>query len=218
MESEKGQEWTPPIPSRTSVSTSTTASRSSTTIPTSALITTPTPKTSSASTVSALPIDPRILLLDGGDVVIEDAVAKRLDSLVYNNIEDLGEDEQAMGLDILLENADYSSKTSILALSGREFVKALSKINIVRNLPLTRHINSLHEHFLAHCPIGNSRDYPTLFIYSYEMCNDYSTQSKDNLQVHQLVCKGKDAKGKKEKLFIYEHRDCRSAFTHSKTL
>ncbi len=225
MESEKeGQEWTPSIPSRTSVSktkTPTTASRSSTTTPASAHIATPTLITSSAaSTASALPIDPRLLLLDGGDVVIQDAAAaERLDSLIHNNVEDLGEDEQAMGLDIFLENWDHSSKTSILALPGREFVEALSKINIVRNIPLTSHIKSLHELFPAHCPMGNSREYPTLFIHSCEMCNDYSTRSKGNLQVHQLVCKGRDAKDlKKEKLFICEYGGCGSAFTAHGTL
>lgn len=201
VDSEKDQEWTPSIPSRTSVSTPTTATKSSTTTPT-----------------SASPIDPRILLLDGGDVVIKDATAERLDSLVYSNIEDLGEDDQAMGLDIFLENVDHSSKNSILALPGREFVEALSRINIVRNFLLSRHINSLHDRFSDHCPMGNSRDYPTLYIYSCEVCSDYSTRSKDNLQVHQLVCKGNDAKGKQKKLFICEHGDCGSAFTEYKTL
>ncbi len=134
-------------------------------------------------------------------MVIEDSTVERLNSLVYNNVEDIREDEQAMGLDIFLENADHSRNTSILPLPGKEFIEALSKINIVRNFPLARHINSLHELLPVHCPMGNSRDYPTLYTYSCEMCN-YSTRLKDNLQVHQLVCKGKDAKDKGEAICL----------------
>jgi hypothetical protein len=121
-----------------------------------------------------------------------------------------------MGLDIFLENADSSSKTSILTLPGREFVEALSKINIIRCTPLEiRTGAALDEHFPVHCPMGNSRDYPTLFTYSCEVCNDYSTQAKAYLRTHQLACKGKD---KKKKLYICDHEGCGSAFSSPSTL
>jgi hypothetical protein len=226
VKSEKeGQNRTPSIPSQISASkTPTTASRSSTTRPASALTATPTPTISSAeSTESASPIDPRLidprlLLLDGGDVVIpDDAAAERLDSLIYNKVEDLGEDEQAVALDAFLENSEQSSKASILSLPGREFVEALSKINIVRNIPLQVHLTKLDEFLPAHCPMGNSRDYPTLWTYICETCNDYSTQSKMYLKVHQLACMGKD-KVKKEKQFVCEYEGCRSTFTSLSTL
>jgi hypothetical protein len=246
IESEKNKQSTPSI-SRTSVSTPATASSSATTTTASALVATPTSTTSSMTTASAALIDPRLLLLDGGDatpasttssattasaspndqrhvlldggdVVIEDSTAQRLESLVYSSGEDLGEDEQAMGLDIFLENADSSSKTSILTLPGREFVEALSKINIVRCQALERHITTLDERFPLHCPMGNSRDYPTLFTYSCAMCNGYSTRSRDNLRTHQLVCKGEGGKDRLEKSYICDHEGCGSAFSDSKTL
>jgi hypothetical protein len=123
-----------------------------------------------------------------------------------------------MGLDIFLENLDQSSRTSILALPGRDFVEALSRINIVRNQPLQGHIKSIHEHFPTHCPMGNSRDYPTLFVYNCGKCDDYSTQVKNNLEVHKLVCKGEDAKNITEKPFICEYGGCGSAYTTSTAL
>ncbi|RDL33092.1 uncharacterized protein BP5553_08531 [Venustampulla echinocandica] len=247
IESEKSKPWTPSISSRTSVSTPTTASSNATTTPASAPVMTPTSTISSATTAPDTPIDPRLLLLDGVgatpastassattasaspndqhlllldgvDVVIEDSTAQRLESLVYGSGEDLGGDEEAMGLDIVLGNADSSSGTSILTLPGREFVEALSKINIVRCQQLERHTSTLDELFPVHCPMGNARDYPSLFTYSCAMCQDYSTRSRDNLRVHQHSCKGKDAKDKQEKLYICDREGCGSAFSDSSTL
>jgi hypothetical protein len=94
----------------------------------------------------------------------------------------------------------------------------LSRINIVRNKPLQGYIKSIHEHFPTYYPIGNSRDYPTLFVYNCRKCNDYSTQTKNNLEVHKLVYKGKNPEDKKEKPFIYEYGGCGSAYTSSTTL
>lgn len=58
-------------------------------------------------------IDPRLLLdgersiyLDEQDIVTENTAAERLESLIYNDIDILDEDEQAIGLDIFLENVD----------------------------------------------------------------------------------------------------------------
>lgn len=150
--------------------------------------------------------------------MIEDTAAQKLDFIIHNDMERLGEDEQAMGLATLLENVDQSRRTSILALPEREFVEALSRINIVRNQPLQGHIKSIHEYLPTHCPMGNSRDYPTLFVYNCGNCDNYSTQAKNNLEVHKLVCKGKDAKRKTEKPFICEYRSCGSAYVNSSAL
>jgi hypothetical protein len=219
MESEKGRDWTVSDTSQTSVSTPSTASKSSATASASPIIAAPTSPTSSVSTAPDSLIDPRLLLLDGGDAVMDDAAAQRLDTIIYDRTEDLGEEDEAMGLDVFLENASGQSRsTSVLSLSGREFIEALSRINIVRNSVLQKYITSVHEHFPAHCPMGNSRDYPTLFMFSCDICNDYSTQSQYYLHAHQLSCRLRDPKEKKEKLFICDHGDCRSTFENARTL
>jgi hypothetical protein len=164
-------------------------------------------------------IDPRLLLLDGGDAVMDDAAAQRLDTVLYDRTEDLEEQDEAMGLDVFLENANgQSSSTSVLSAPGREFIEGLSRINVVRNSILQKYITSVHEIIPAHCPMGNSRDYPTLFMFSCDICNAYSTQSQCYLRTHQLSCKLKENKEEKEKLFICDRGDCRVPCTTARLL
>ena len=80
-------------------------------------------------------------------MAIEHDGAERLDSLVYHNVKKLGEDEQSMGLEIFLDNADYTGNTSILTPPGREFVETLSKINIVRKTSPREGLLSVDELF-----------------------------------------------------------------------
>ncbi|MCJ1435728.1 hypothetical protein MMC27_005103 [Xylographa pallens] len=232
MESEKAQGRTPSIPSPTTVSTSNPASVKSTTtttLPSSSLMPISTKIiNSSASTVSSIPIDPLLLLhdegdvaiQDEGDVAIQDAAAERLDSLVYDNVAEPEAEEQAVGLQFFLENADDARKTSILTLPGREFVEALSKINIVRHNDLAQRFHALDALFPVHCPMGHSRDYPSLFRFQCEICDDYGTRSKIHLNVHRLVCKGKAvvAENKKEKLFPCDQEGCGFVYALAKQL
>jgi len=99
----------------------------------------------------------------------------RLENIIYHadKDKDIGEVEQTMGLESLLDNLEQYNKTSVLTLSGREFIDALSRINIIRNIPLQRHMKSLEEDFPLYCPMGNSRDHPTLFVYECTKCNGY---------------------------------------------
>jgi hypothetical protein len=228
IQSEKNKEASLSTATRPSVSTSTNASWGPTSSPSIspsnsttplkfASFVAPHPTTSLAGTVPASLIDPR-LVLDGHDAAINDTAAQRLDSIISNHTEEFGEDEQAMGFDTFLENVDQSRKTDILALPGREFVEALSRINIVRNQALQGHIKSIHEYLPTHCPMGNSRDYPTLFVYNCGNCDNYSTQAKNNLEVHKIVCKGKTPEAKPEKLFLCGYRNCGSAYTISSAL
>jgi hypothetical protein len=84
MESEKGQDWTASNTSQTSVSTPSTTSKRSATASASPIIATPASTTSSVSTTPDTLIDPRLLLLDGGDAVMDDAAAQRLDTILYD--------------------------------------------------------------------------------------------------------------------------------------
>ena len=180
------------------------------------------PTTSPLDTVPDSLIDPRLLLLDGHGAATEDpkedTAAQRLDSLIYDNIEDLGSNEQAMGFDIFLENTSQNSKTSILTLPGREFVEALSKINIVRNTSLQSHVKTIQEHASIYCPIGNSRDFPTLFLYTCEKCKDYKTPTYNALRRHGITCKGEEGMANLEKTFICDRKGCEKAFVHDYSL
>ncbi|KAK0129018.1 hypothetical protein ONS95_000958 [Cadophora gregata] len=162
--------------------------------------TTTTTLTTSDSVPTSL-IDPRLLLLDGdapsppptdGAAHDEDAAAQRLCAMIYDDVEDAAEDEQAMVLDIFLENIVSKGPVSVLTLPGPEFVNALSRINCVRNVRLQEHLRSLDEHLPQYCPMGNSRDYPTMFVYRCSNCDTYTTQRKQYLEVHQLSCTRKN--------------------------
>ena len=228
IESERTREATPSKTPQTSMSTPSIVSRTSTsslpmssatykTPSTSSLGTTPIPATSSVNNTTqasvnttsasliatiASHIDLRLLTLDAGDVDIDEAVAQRLDSIVHSDAGKLGEAAEAAYLDMFLENVYQGRKSGILTLPGREFVESLSRINIVRNQPLERHIRTLDEVLPLHCPMGNSRDYPTLFRYKCDNCEDYSSHSRDNMNSHQMTCNGKDARVEKKKPFI----------------
>ncbi|MCJ1418741.1 hypothetical protein MMC32_005092 [Xylographa parallela] len=88
---------------------------------------------SSANTAVSILIssDPRLHLLDGGDMTSEDtAAAEILNALVYNSLAELGEDNENVELNVLLENADDAKNTNILALpdenSWKRYTKSIS--------------------------------------------------------------------------------------------
>jgi len=69
-------------------------------------------------------------------VVVDDPAVERLESLVYPTNSNAREDNQVIGLDILVENTGASCINSILTLPRREFVEAFSRINIVCNITI----------------------------------------------------------------------------------
>lgn len=64
----------------------------------------------------------------------------------------------------------------------------------------------------------NSKEYPTLFVLNCSKCADYSTQSKQTLDVHELVCKGDRPKEKEKKPFICDYKGYESAYKNSQIL
>jgi hypothetical protein len=173
----------------------------------------------SMNTLSDSLIDPRLLHLGGEDTVLEESAAfQSLDSIIHNDIADQSGHIQAMGLDIFLENATQITTTdSILTLPGRDFVESLSKINIVRCVRVEQHIKSLDEAFPKHCPMGNSRDYPTLFLYHCGKCTAYTTRSIQCLKVHEVTCKG-TVEEVKDRPFVCTFEGCGLACTSLKNL
>lgn len=207
--SEKAKPRTPSVSTPTTPPSSIIAATpgSSNATPPSALVeappTTETSPTRTSPTTSDDPsmmIDPRLLALDGVEVAVDGPAADRIESRAYSAGGGAGEDDQAMGLDILLENAHaHASGTNrMLTLPGREFVEALSRINVVRNVPLQDGgKDALGDNIPRLCPVGNSRDYPTLYTYKCTMCNVYTTQRFAYLRTHQIACKG--GEGQREK-------------------
>jgi hypothetical protein len=102
------------------------------------------------------------------------------------------EDCEMQGLGLIVENILLAEKSSaLLLLPGNGFVDAFSKINIVYNTTLHCHLTTLDEVFPSKVPMGNSRDYPTIFKFK---CPNhtrgclYDHPIKGRVNDHLLVC------------------------------
>jgi hypothetical protein len=174
---------------------------------------TPTTEKFSADFISVL--DPRLLLDNADSVEVDDSELQRLQALLLDGTEELDEEQEATGLDALLENIESSQKTDgMLTLPGHQFVEAFSKINIVRSSTLAASQAKLDKTFPTKVPMGNTRDYPTLYLYKCSKC-DYKYPVKWKVDMHSLICK-QDTK--KPTLFQCDHGDCNKSFSSEPSL
>jgi hypothetical protein len=174
----------------------------------------PIAKQSSADFMSVL--DPR-LLDDADSVEVDDSELQRLQALLLDGVEELDEEQEAIGLDTLLENIESSQEAdSMLTLPGRQFVEAFSKINIVRNSTLAHSLAKLDETLSAKVAIGNSRDHPTLYLHRCSKC-DYKHHLKALVDRHSLTC-GLKTKEPAERLFQCDRGDCGKNFASKQSL
>jgi hypothetical protein len=180
-------------------------------------------------------IDPQLLLNPGDQFVpLEealDASAAHGDGIdadvqqIVNALEDINvstgdpegdRDSELIGLGMILENMQMAKQSAdILLLPGSKFVDAFSKINIVHNTQLNSHQTTLGEAFPLKVPMGNSRDYPSLFQFH---CPNEGCSHQNSIKVrvsdHVLVCK---PQAKTSKSFLCDRLDsegelCNKAF------
>ena len=87
--------------------------------------------------------------------MVEATAVVRLENIIYHidKKENIEEVEQTHGSGSLLDNLEQSNKTSILNLPSQEFVEALSRINIIRNISVD--IFSLHVFSDGHVTISH---------------------------------------------------------------
>ncbi|EPE35495.1 C2H2 and C2HC zinc finger [Glarea lozoyensis ATCC 20868] len=183
------------------------------------------PSSSVGNTLESL-IDPRLTSYgnqDGVDVDVEtDAAVSTLSALVYGDDEAIGEDEEILGMDILLECAarsDSSAQKSLLELDGRAFVEALSKINIFRNSNIEgRSAATDHQLLSVLCPTGNSRDAPTPHVFHCGFCKNYSSIVEDGLRQHQVACTLEKPMTKKERTISCHYKGCDTKVSSQKSL
>lgn len=96
----------------------------------------------------------------------------------------------------------------MLTIKPYKFAKFFSKINIVRNSTTVACI-SLYEKFVLKVPIGNTRAYPTLYIFKYSLYNDCKSTSSALLNIYKVTCKPR----KKElTLFQCSREGCTKSF------
>jgi hypothetical protein len=78
------------------------------------------------------------------------------------------QDQELIGFGIMVENTQMAEQgADLLLLPAPEYVDALNRINVVYNTTLDPHLTSLDDVFLSKVPMGNSRDYPSLFLFHY---------------------------------------------------
>jgi hypothetical protein len=80
----------------------------------------------------------------------------------------------------------------LLLLPSHKYVNALCRINVVHNTTLNKHRTTLDDIFPSKVLMGNSRDYPSLFLFRCpnEGC-EYSHSMKGRVDDHVPVCKPK---------------------------
>jgi len=127
--------------------------------------------------------------------VVQEAVqqiTQVLDGTIAAGHPERDEDDEFMGLGIILANIQSAQEsTPLLSLPGPEFVDALSKINVVHNTSLDTHLTTLDDVFPTKVPMGNSRDYPSLFQFCCSNGCGYKHPIKGRVSDHMLVCKPK---------------------------
>jgi uncharacterized C2H2 Zn-finger protein len=97
-----------------------------------------------------------------------------------------------------------------LTIETHKFVEFFCKINIVRNSALKAGAK-LVDKIPEKVPIGNTRDYPTLYLFRCSLCSSYTCTSQEFLNMHELTCKPREEKPK-PKLFQCPREGCEKAF------
>lgn len=174
---------------------------------------TPTTEKFSADFISVL--DPRLLLDNADSAEVDEFELQRLQALLLDGTKELDEEQETMGLDALLENIESSQENNgMLTLPAHQFVEAFSKINIVRSSTLAASQAKLDETFPTKVPMGNTRDYPTLYLYKCSKC-DYKYPVKWKVDMHSLTCK---METKKPTPFQCDRGDCNKTFSSEPSL
>jgi hypothetical protein len=137
------------------------------------------------------------LILDNMDALeVDEPAFERLESFLGGDPPEPTEAEIDQALEIMLENMELSGGTEcILNTQPYEFVRFFSQINVVRNSALKPGAG-LDEKLPSRVAIGNTRDYPTLYLFTCSFCNVYKNAHKPAVQFHELICKPREIKPK----------------------
>lgn len=161
-------------------------------------------------------IDPRLSIDYFSDnIEVDNSAFQRFESILVGDAPEPTEEETDEALDLLVENMELSQeKGDVLTIEPHNFVEFFSKINIVRNSALVAGPN-LHEKFISKVSMGNTRDYPTLYLFKCSLCSNYECSSQTRLEIHELTCKPRE---KKPTPFKCVRNDCRNSFESEKGL
>ena len=107
--------------------------------------------------------------------------------------EDLSDEVgEAVAMDTIMSLAfRQSTQDDPLRKPGPEFVQWLSRINVTMNRTLYTNQKKLDAYFPTHVPMGNSRDYPTLFTFKCPREKEgciYSTHDPLGISRHIVEC------------------------------
>lgn len=115
--------------------------------------------------------------------------------------------------------ADDGPPTELETISPLNFVKRFSAINVTRNqmiaFPGEKTLGNMEK--FSHY-VGNSRDYPTAFLYQCSTVGRiYTNGNRAQLQGHEASCtvekiRAADLRVSAKKEFACEHPDCESSF------
>jgi len=160
-------------------------------------------------------LDPRLLLDSLDTLEVDDAGFQRFESFLIGNPPEPTEQENNEALAQLLENMELSQDTDdMLMIEPHKFVDFFSKINIVRNSALVAGVK-LPEKLVEKVPMGNTRDYPTLYLFKCSLCNSYKCTSQALLEMHELTCKPRERPATP---FQCCHEGCGKSFESEKGL
>lgn len=122
--------------------------------------------------------------------------------------------KEMLGMSVLLDNVQ-SEMPEQLCLPPGQFVEFFARINIVQNGSLQKTCHNLEVLFPAKVPMGNTRDYPSLFVFrcDIEGCT-YTTTQKVVFDKHVKICT--PTKNIKQPT-AFECQDCNVYFKSDKT-
>jgi hypothetical protein len=116
------------------------------------------------------------------------------ENLIINDTEK-DADRDLLALRLIVDNIHLAEESpAVLLLPSHQYIEALSKINVVFNRSLGGHIMTIDDHFPSRVPMGNTRDYPSLFQFKcpnhIEGCK-YKNPVKTLVADHAIICKPK---------------------------
>jgi len=155
-----------------------------------------------------IPIDPALLeldlCLDSNEQEVDEDALEALESIVFsaNQESDTNDTEESIPSDFQPDEVDdvliqsflddlvpyQQAQACPLTLEPDAFVAWFSVINVFKNESCK---SSTKEDFKKHAAVGNSRDYPTRYLYhcGVGVCI-YSSWDYRKLDVHQVICNG----------------------------